>query len=134
MSVLDRDINVTNSAITTIPGTLATVIFFDSTANPVTGVALFQRVTMPSIKRIRLRLFADQAIQVFVDGIGRNSTTWRTVNGGGAGEAALASTLFERDWFLGQEEDFRVRATTPAGAITIWDIAVKLSTDQALGQ
>lgn len=138
MSILgNRDINVTNSAITAIPGALATVILFDSTVDPGTGAtatSLSIRRMMPDIKRVCLRLFADQTVTVFLDGVGKNSSTWRTVNGAGAGESATLSTLFERDWNVGNEDDFRVRITTPAGAIATWDVSVKLRTDQALAQ
>lgn len=129
-----RDISVSNSAINTIPGALATVIIIDSTADTGTGVTLAFRRQMPQIKRVRFRLFADQTVTVFLEGLGRNSSTWRTVNGAGAGESATLSTLYKRDFNVGDEDDWRIRVTTPAGAIATWDVDVKLSTDQALAQ
>ena len=133
-----RDIHVSNSAITTIPGALATVILIDSTADPGTGTALAVRRNMPDIKRVRARVFCDQATTIFFEVLGRQSASnWsngRIVNGGGAGQAITANTEFEGDFNVGSQDDWRVRVTTPAGAITVWDVSVRLSTDQSLAQ
>lgn len=130
----DSDINCSNAAITTIPGALATVILFNSTIDPGKGTLLTRRRAFGQVKRITVRILADQIVTVFCEGLGRQSTTYAVVNGAGAGEATTANVLFKRDFNVSDEDDFQIRVTTPAGAITVWDVDVNLSTDRALAQ
>ena len=131
---MSSDINCSNAAITTIPGQSATVILFNSTADPGTGVVLTRRRAYGQVKRVTVRILADAICQVFCEGLGRQSTTYRTVNGGGAGEATAANVLFKRDYNVSDEDDFQIRVTTPAGTITVWDVTVNLSTARSLAQ
>ncbi len=127
-----EDVQITNSAITTVPGGSATVILFDTTANTGTGVTLDHRRGWSLIKRGIVRIVMDQAATFYHDSLVVSSSTWDTVNGGGSGETIAASTLFERDClFIGDDTRFRVvTATVP----TVWRVSVRLSPDRALGQ
>lgn len=128
-----RDINVSNSAITTVPGAGATVVLFDTTAHPGTGVTLYARKQMPQIKRATVTIEMDQAATFLTDNLASTSaSTFDTFNGGGAGEPIAANTFFERDVaFIG--DDTRIRVVT-VNAPSVWRVTVKLSTDRALAQ
>lgn len=127
------DINISNSAITTVPGASATIILFDSTADTGTGTTLARRRQWPTIKRAIVTILVDQNCTFFHDEITATSTsTWDTINGSGSGETITANTLFERDCrAIG--DDFRLRVTTGTQP-TVWRVSVRLTTDQALGQ
>ena len=132
MGFSQRDIHVTNSAITTIPGAGATVVLFDTTANPGTGATLYIRRSMPDIKRAVVTIEMDQAATFFTSNLAATSSTFDVFNGGGAGEAIAANTFFARDVdFLG--DDTKIYVVT-VNAPTIWRVTVKLSTDRALAQ
>jgi len=131
---MSSDINCSNAAITTIPGQSATVILFNSTADPGTGVVLTRRRAYGQVKRVTVRITTDQICQVFCEGLGRQSTTYRPVNGAGTDKPTAANVLFKRDYNVSDEDDFQIRVTTPAGVIALWDVTVNLSTDRALAQ
>jgi hypothetical protein len=115
------------------PGGSATAIIWDSTADTGTGTTLTRRRAFPTVKRIRITAFIDQAATFKVDGIAAGSSTWRTTNGGGSGESITASTYFERDVLM-QGEDVKVYITTGT-APTTWEITARLIHEsQTLGQ
>ncbi len=126
------DTQIGGAAITTVPAGSATVILFDSTADPGKGTTLTVRRGWGLIKRGIVRIFTDQAATFYHDSLVVSSTTWDTVNGGGSGEAIAINTLFERDClFIGDDTRFRVvTGTVP----TVWRVSVRLSPDRALGQ
>ncbi len=127
-----RDINVRNDAIVTVPGGAATVVLFDTTAHPGTGVTLYARKQMPQIKRAIVTIEMDQAATFFTSNLVTSSSTFDVYNGGGAGEPIAANTFFERDVrFLG--DDTKIHVVT-VNAPSVWRVSVRLSTDQALGQ
>ena len=132
MSFSQRDINVRNDAIVTVPGAGATVVLFDTTANPGTGVTLYARKQMPDIKRAVVTIETDQAATFFTAALATSSSTFDIYNGGGSGEPIAANTFFERDVrLLGDDTKIYVVTGTAPG---VWRVTVKLSTDQALGQ
>lgn len=128
----NADIFLSGSVFSTVPAGAATVILWDSTADHATGVTLSIRKGYPEIKRALVRVFMDQAATFFSDDLVLISSTWRTFNGGGAGEAIAANTWFERDVLL-PAQDHRLRILT-ATVPTVWEVSVKLSPDRALAQ
>lgn len=128
----NQDIFVTGSAFTTTPGGSATVILWDSTNDPGTGVTLSIRRGYPELKRGKLTVLVDQAATFKINGLARNSSTWRTLNGGGAGEPIAANTWFERSVLLPSDDHQIIIATGTAP--TVWEVTLRLSPDQALDQ
>lgn len=125
--------NITNANISTTPGQSATVILWDSTWGPDNLTSLTRRRAYPKVARATVRIFADQACTFFADDLARSSVTFRAYNNGGSGDATVANTWFEKNvLFVG--DDHRLRVTTPAGAITVWEVSVKLWMDPGLAQ
>lgn len=123
---------ITNTAISTVPAGGATVILWDSTADPFTGTTLTRRRAHAKLVRATVKIFVDQAATFYCDDLSKISTTWRTFNGGGSGEAVAANTWFERDVFL-VGDDHRLRVVT--GTVpTVWEVSVKLHANKALSQ
>ena len=127
-----EDINISNSAITTVPGASATVILWDSTADTGKGTTLTLRRQFPHLKRALVRIFVDQQCTFFHDNLVNGSTTWRTTNGSGSGETIAASTYFERDCLL-MADDTRLKVTTGT-APSVWEVSVRLIPERPLGQ
>lgn len=128
----NEDVVLAGSAFSTVPGGAATVILWDSTGDPGSGVTLSIRKQYPGLKRAVLRVFMDQAATFFADDLALISTTWRTFNNGGSGEGILASAWFERDVAL-IGDDHRLRILTGV-APSVWEVSLRLSADRALGQ
>lgn len=129
MSAMDTFVNT--PGVTNTPAGSATVILWDSTAGA-SGTTLVRRHGWPSLRRVVVSIFTDQAATFFADCITPNSSTWRTFNNGGAGEAVAANVLFQRDVFL-FGADHRIRVVT--GTVpTVWEVSVRITEDRALGQ
>ena len=127
-----NDIHISNSVITTTPAGSATVVLWDSTADPGLGTTLARRRAFPRIKRAVVRIYMDQAATFLAQDLAKNSTTWRTFNNSGSGDAITANTWFERDVLL-VGDDHRLEVTT--GTVpTVWEVSVRLSEDRPLGQ
>lgn len=125
-------INISNSAITTVPAGSATVILWDSTAGLGTGTTLKHRRLYPQIARATVRIFADQVVTLFCEDLVVGSSTWRVYNNTGSGDATTINTWFEKD-VLFPGDDHRLRVTT--GTVpTVWEVSVKLWTERGLGQ
>lgn len=125
-------IDISNSAITTVPGGSATVILWDSTADPGLGTTLARRRAYPKIARATVRIYCDQVVTFFADDLAKISTTWRPYNNGGAGDATTINTWFERN-VLFEGDDHRLRVVT--GTVpTVWEVSVKLWMNPALAQ
>lgn len=112
------------------PGGSATATLWDSTWDVGgTKTSLTRRNAYPHIQRAVVTAFIDQAATFFVDHLVPGSSTFRTTNGGGAGEAIAASTYFERDnQKLGP--DMRLRIVTGT-APTVWEVSCRLCEDRA---
>jgi hypothetical protein len=131
--MMEKAINISNAAITTPPLTVSTTVLWDSTADPGTGVTLARRRAWPSICRATVRIYADQVVTLKANDLSKNSTTWRTYNNSGAGDATTASTWFEKNiLFVG--DDHQITVTAGATPPTVWEVSVKLWTDPALSQ
>ena len=107
------------------PVALATATLFDSTADLAKGTTLTRRRAWQDIVRAITSVYVNQAMTFKYETLERDSTTWRTVNGGGSGEVVAANTLFERDVEI-DGEDFRFTLTAGAVAPTTWEVATKL--------
>lgn len=123
---------ISNARITAVPAGSATVILWDSTEDPGLGTTLARRRAYPNLARATVRIYMDQAATFFADDLAKISTTWRTYNGSGSGEAIAANTWFERDVYL-MGDDHRLRVLT-ATVPTVWEVSVKLWTDKPLSQ
>lgn len=131
MSV-SNGINISNSAITTVPGASATVILWDSTIDPALGTTLARRRAYPNISRATVRIYCDQVVTFFAEDLAKISTTWRPFNNGGAGDATTINTWFEKNiLFVGDDHRFRVVTVTGP---TVWEVSVKLWLDPGLAQ
>lgn len=83
-------------------------------------------------KRALVTIMADQIVTLFARTLASGSTTWRTFNGGGAGEATTANVLFERDVYLmGDDVQLYIATTT---APTLWEVSIKLRPSAELAQ
>ena len=132
MSWAESDIFVGGTAISTVPAGSSTIVLWDSTKDPGTGVTLSIRKQYPELKRAVVRVFMDQTATFKANDLVSISSTWRTINGGGAGEPITASTWFERDVLFTAEDHQLVIVT---GTVpTVWEVSVRLSTNRALGQ
>jgi len=130
---MNRDVLISNSVITTVPAGSSTVTLFDTTASPDKGDTLSRRRGYRHVRRAIVRVFTDQAATFLAQSLTNNSTTWRTYNGTGAGEAISANTIFERDvLFIG---DDTLLAITTGTQPTVWEVSVRLvEGDRAVGQ
>lgn len=126
------DIHISNAVITTVPAGATTVILWDSTADTGTGTTLSKRRAYPLVKRALVRVFMDQGATFLAQDLAKISTTWRTYNNNGAGDAIAANTWFEKD-VLFTGDDHRLAITTGTGP-TVWEVSVRLIPDRALGQ
>ena len=110
------------------PGAGATATVFDTTKGAMTK----NRGKMMNVKRVDVCITVDQQATFFTDWLDPASTTWRTFNGGGAGEVIAANTQFQRSvkrlgW------DLRIRIVT-VNAPTVWEVMGVISRDAALSQ
>lgn len=129
----DRGTNISNAAITTAPGNNATTVLWDSTADPGKGTTLARRRVYPHVSRATVRIYADQVVTFKANDITAASSTWRTYNNSGSGDATTANTWFEKDvLFVG--DDHQLTVTAGATGPTVWECSVKLWNDRALGQ
>lgn len=132
MSV-SNGINISNAGITTAPGTSATTTLWDSTADPMTGVTLTRRRAYPNVSRATVRIYADQVVTMKANDLTRGSTTWRTYNNSGSGDATTANTWFEKNiLFIG--DDHQITVTAGGTPPTVWEVSVKLWTNPSLSQ
>jgi hypothetical protein len=130
---LNNGINISNSAITSLPGASnSAVILWDSTADPGLGITLARRRASPNLSRATVRIYADQVVTLFAEDLARGSTTWRAYNNGGAGDATTINTWFEKN-ILFPGDDHRLRVVTVT-APTVWEVSVKLWPDPGLAQ
>lgn len=118
------------------PGASANSVLWNSTygllSTPVYNVVGPYRRTFGHFKRALVTIFADQIVTLFAQALVSGSTTWRTFNGSGSGEATTANVLFERDVYLmGDDAQLYIATTT---APTVWEVSVKLRGDAALAQ
>lgn len=128
----EKGINISNAAITTAPGNNATTVLWDSTLD-FKGTTLQKRRQYPNVSRATVRIYADQVVTMKANDLTAGSSTWRTYNNSGAGDATTANTWFERDvLFVG--DDHQITVTAGATGPTVWECSVKLWPDRALGQ
>ncbi len=131
--MMEKAINISNAAITTAPGNNATTVLWDSTADPGTGVTLTRRRAWPNICRATVRIYADQIVTMKANDLTRGSSTWRTYNNSGSGDATTANTWFEKNiLFVG--DDHQITVTAGATGPTTWECSVKLWVDPTLSQ
>lgn len=80
-----------------------------------------------------LAMYVDQSVTVFYKIKLAGGSTWRTVNGGGAGEVCAASTVFQRDFPLwGDNQQIVItNGTTPP---VTWEVSCRLTSERALAQ
>lgn len=118
------------------PGASANVPLWNTTyglvGTPVYNVVGPYRRLFGHPKRALVTILADQIVTLFAQTLASGSTTWRTFNGGGAGEATTANVLFERDIYLmGDDVQLYIATTT---APTVWEVSIKLRADAAIAQ
>ncbi len=110
-----------------VPADLGTAVLFDSTADTGTGTTLARRRAFADIDRAEVGAFVNQAMTFKLDMLEKDSTTWRTINGAGAGEVVAASTYFSRDnLVVSGFDDFRLILVAGATAPTTWEVTTKL--------
>ena len=93
----------------------------------------YRRIFGAHFKRALVTIFSNQALTFIARTLAGGSTSWRTFNGTGSGEAVAASTLFERDVYLmGDDQQLYVlgSGTTP----TTFEVSIKLRAQAALAQ
>lgn len=131
--MMETAINISNAAITTAPGASATTVVWDSTADPGTGVTLARRRAWPSICRATVRIYADQVVTMKAQDLTKGSSTWRTYNNSGAGDATTINTWFEKNvLFVG--DDHQITVTAGGTPPTVWECSVRLWTSADLSQ
>lgn len=108
------------------PGLNGVAILYDTTKG-----SLLRRAQEPFVRRGTVCVFADQIVTVKIQVLLPGSSTWRTYNGGGAGEATVANVLFARD-ALAIGADFRVIVETTT-APTLWEAGFRLHNDRTPG-
>jgi hypothetical protein len=118
------------------PGASANTPIWNSTygllGTPVYNVVGPYRRLFGHFKRALVTIYADQIVTLFAQTLAAGGTTWRTFNGGGAGEATTANVLFERDVYLmGDDVQLYIATTT---APTVWEVSLKMRADAALAQ
>jgi hypothetical protein len=120
------------------PGGSSTAVLWDSTygllGTPVLNTqGPYRRASWANhYKRATVTIFADQIVTLFARTLASGSTSWRTYNGTGAGEATTASTFFERDIFL-MGDDVQLYIST--GTVpTTWEVSIKLRATAELVQ
>lgn len=129
----EKGVNISNAAITTVMANSGTAVLWDSTADPYTGVTLTKRRQYPHICRATVRVYADQVVTLFADDLSKQSTTWRTYNNSGSGDATTINTWFEKNiLFVG--DDHRIRLVAGGTAPTTYEVSVKLWFDPGLAQ
>lgn len=130
---MNVDIAISNAGISTIPAASSNITLFDTTAGHGTGTTLRTRRGYPKVRRAIVRVYTDQAATFFAQSLTVGSTTWRTYNGSGSGEAITANTLFERDvLFIGDDTLLYIATGTQA---TVWEVSVRLvEADRSVGQ
>lgn len=118
------------------PGATATAILWDSTymllGTPILNTPGPYRRMPTGWKRATVTVFADQIVTVSARTLMAGSTTWRTYNGTGAGEATAVNTLWERDILLiGDDQQIIITTTTIPG---VWEVSIKMRDDAGLAQ
>lgn len=124
------------------PGASSQAVLLDSTfgllstptfASTVSGSL---RRAFFAYKRAIITAYIDQAAtfycQAAPNGAVTGTTTWRTWNGGGSGEAITASTYFQRDVLL-QADEQRVYIAT-ATAPGTWEVSITLVDERTIAQ
>lgn len=115
------------------PGAAATAYVYQSTGTPGGAPAPGKsRGKKMNDKRVDVCITVDQPATFFTDWLDPNSTTWRTFNGGGAGEPIAANTQFQRSvkrmgW------DLRIRIVTVNNP-GVWEVMAIVSRVVALSQ
>lgn len=129
---MSENTKCSNAAIRTVPGGSATVVLFDSTADPGTGTTLTRRRAYGPAVRALVRIFMDQAATFFTADLTVGSSTFRVYNGNGAGEPIAANTWFERDVLL-TSDDHKIYVTTVTGP-AVWEVSLILNTERTVAQ
>jgi hypothetical protein len=132
---MSRDVHLSNTVITTAPASSSTVVLWDSTADPALGTTLARKRSFSRIRRAVVRIYADQIVTFKFSDRTAAASSWRIVNGAGAGEATTANTWFERDCLF-TSDDHKLEITIGAVTqITVWEVSVRLvEEDRGLGQ
>lgn len=108
------------------PGNNGLATLYDTTA---TGFSNSGPVRDGYYKTAILSLFFDQAVTLLIQTKQRNSATWRTYNGGGAGEPIAASTYYLNDIpFVG--DAVRIQIQNGAAAPTVWEPSITVSSER----
>lgn len=111
-----------------VAGNNATVVVFSTTSQGDNS-----RGQYPGLQRVLVHLRFNQATTVLYQTLVAGSTTWRTMNGGGAGDALAANTDYAVD-FLVLGPDVRVAVSTGGSGPTTREEAVEVFNDRAVGQ
>jgi hypothetical protein len=110
-----------------VSGNTATIVAFDTTK----GDTL--RGAMPSLQRVAVSGVFDQIVTVKFQIKHRLSTTWRTVNGSGSGDATTGNVEFYGDYLV-KGSDCRVQIVTGGTGPTLAEYDVGLIYNRQLGQ
>lgn len=106
--------------VTAVAGNNATITVFDSTLG------------YPNVQRVMVSGYYDQAVTVLYRIKNSGSSTWRTANGSGSGDAVTASTVFVTDYFmLGPSNQIQV--VTGGTGPTTSETSVGLVYERTLG-
>lgn len=104
-----------------VTGNSATIVLFDSTVTH-----------GPVPQRFMVTAFVDQPITILYRTKAIGSSTWRTLNNGGAGDVVAASTSFVTDYFvLGPYS--QIEAVTGSTGPTVAEVGVGLVFERTLG-
>jgi hypothetical protein len=115
------------TSIPTITGNNATIKLFDTT-----GGSNSNRKGFTHVQRILGSLRCDQAITLLYQVLRTGSTTWRTMNGSGSGDAITASTDTAIDYLV-LGPDSRLEAVTGGTGPSSCEVDVGLYTDRTPG-
>lgn len=121
------------------PGASSSAILWDSTYGLAGGAPVlntqgpYRRMPWAAHwKRALVTITADQVVTLFARSLASGSTTWRTYNGTGSGEATTANVFFERDIYL-VGDDVQLYIATTTGP-TVWEVSIKLRASAELAQ
>lgn len=115
------------AASATVAGNNASVVVFSTTSQGDNVRGMY-----PGLERVALRARFDQAVTVLYQTLSLGSSTWRTMNGSGSGDALPANTDYFTD-FLRMGDDVRIVVATGGAGPTTREVSVRISNDRALG-
>lgn len=114
-------------AAATVSGNNASVVVFSTTTSGdnVRGLS-------PGLERVGIQCRFNQAVTVLYQTLAAGSTTWRTQNGSGSGDAVTANADFWFDYLV-KGPDVRIVVVTGGTGPTTREVSIRVSNDRAPG-